>query len=93
MTPELYFLLMVLGVPVVILGIAMVGAHFYRDGPEQLLDWKPTRSPKREAELSVGDTQEMLDAVNRYRSLRGAPARSLEEITEHGWARLDRYDV
>lgn len=92
MTPGLYFLSMVLGVPIALLGIAMIGAHFYRDGPEQLLDWKPTRSPKKEAELCVGDAREMLEAVNRYRRERGAPDRSLEELVEHGWAGLERYD-
>lgn len=81
MTPDLYFLLIVVGVPVAVLGIAMLGACFYRDGAEQLLDWKPTRSARQEAELYVGDTQDMLKAVNRYRRLRGAPDRSLEEIT------------
>jgi hypothetical protein len=92
MTPELYFLLMILGVPVAILGIAIVGARFYDDGTEQLLDWKPRRSARKEAELYVSDTQDLLTAVNRYRRLRGAPDRSLEEITEHSWANLDQCD-
>lgn len=88
MTPELYFLLMVLGVPLAILGVAMLGAHFHRDGAEEILDWKPTRSANKEAELSVGDAEEMLTAVNRYRALRGVPDRSLEEIARHSWAHL-----
>ncbi len=80
MTPELYFLVMVLGVPALILAVAIVGAWLHGEDSEQLLDWRPTRSLKKEAELSLGDAQEMLDAVNRYRRLRGAPARSIEEI-------------
>jgi len=91
-TAELYFLLMVIGLPVLILGLALAAARFYHDGPEELLDWKPTRSPRREAELYGGDTHDMLGAINRYRRLRGAPDRSLEEVTEHSWADLDQYD-
>jgi len=91
MTPELYFLLMALGVPVGIVAIALIGAHFHHNGTEQLLDWAPTRSPRKEAELYAGDTQQMLQAINRYRRLRGAPDRSLDEITEHSWANLSQY--
>lgn len=92
MTPELYFLLMVLGLPVALLAIAIVGAHFHREGTEQLLDWKPTRSARKEAELYVGDAQEMLEALNRCRRSRGAPDRSLDEITERSWVNLDSWD-
>ncbi len=91
MTPELYFLLTVLGLPVAMLGIALLSAS-YDDDTEQLLDWKQTRSAKQEAELYASDTQDMLKAVNRYRRSRGAPERSLDQITEHSWANLDLYD-
>ena len=90
MTPNLYFLLMVLGLPAAILLIAVLGASLHRHDDERLLDWKPTRSPTREAELHVGETQQMLDAVNRYRRSRGAPERRLQEVTEHGWANLEQ---
>jgi hypothetical protein len=93
MTAHGYFLLMVLGLPLALLTIAMLAGRFYRDGYERLLDWKPTRSPKREAELSIGDTEQMLSAINRYRRSRGAPERSLEEISNHAWAELDRHDA
>jgi hypothetical protein len=92
MTANGYYLLMIIGVPVAFLLIAMWGFVFHRHDDAEVLDWKPTRSPQREAELHVGDTQEMLDALNRYRRLRGAPERSLEEITEENWASLDHYD-
>jgi hypothetical protein len=92
MTASLYFILIVVGLPVAFLLIAMVGTRLHHDGNEQLLDWKPTRSPRREAELHAGDTQQMLDALNRYRRLRGAPERSLEEITEQNWANLEQFD-
>ncbi len=89
MTPNSYFVLMVLGLPLAILAIAMLAGYLYRGSYERLLDWKLTRSPEREAELD-GDTRQMLGALNRYRRSRGAPERSLEEITEHPWTELDR---
>lgn len=84
-TSNSYFYLMVVGLPLLLVVIALIAGLLYRDGYERLLDWTPTRSPTREAELHVGDTQQMLNAVNRYRNSRGAPERSLEEITERAW--------
>jgi hypothetical protein len=89
---QIYFLVMVLGVPLTIFVVAMLAGHFYRGGYEDVLDWKLTRSPEREAELELGDIDQMLAAQNRYRRRRGAPERSLEEVTEHAWASLKRYD-
>ncbi len=93
MTTDGYFFFMVLGLPLLLLAIAMLAGCFYRDGYERLLDWKPTRSPKREAELQLGETHQMLSALNRYRRSRGAPERSLQEITEHAWANLEEQDA
>jgi hypothetical protein len=78
---EVYFLLMGFGVPLTLFIVAVLAGLLRRDGyPE--LDWKPTRSPKREAELEHTEIDQMLAAQNRYRRLRGAPARSLEEVSE-----------
>jgi hypothetical protein len=88
---QAYFLVMVFGVPLAILVIAMLGAHFYRGGSDELLDWKPTRSPKREAELQLNEVHQMLAAQNRYRRLRGEPERSLEEATGHASTGLKPY--
>jgi hypothetical protein len=88
---EMYFLAMVLGLPAVIVLVALLAGHCYRGGPEDLLDWRPTRSPEREAELEQGDVHQMLAALNRYRRERGAPERSLEEASEHAWASLERW--
>jgi hypothetical protein len=77
---QAYFLVMALGVPVAMLVLAMLGAAFYRDGYAKLLDWRPTRSPQREAELQHDDVDQMLAAQNRYRRLRGAPERDLDEV-------------
>jgi hypothetical protein len=86
---QIYFLAMTIGFPLLVLLLAILSGHFYRGGPEELLDWKPTRSPELEAKLQVGDVEQMLAAQNRYRRARGAPERSLDEVTEHAWARLE----
>jgi hypothetical protein len=84
---EVYFLIVGLGVPLSVFVIAILAGLFARDGyPE--LDWKPTRSSKREAELELCEIDQMLAAQNRYRRLRGAPERSLEEITERAGASI-----
>ena len=88
---QLYFLVVVLGVPLSIFAIAGVAGYLHRGGYEELLDWKPTRSPEREAELERGDLDQMLAAQNRYRRRRGAPERPLEEVTAHAWASLELY--
>jgi hypothetical protein len=83
---QIYFLVMVVGVPLSLIVIAMLAGLIRRDGyPE--LDWKPTRSPEREAELELSELDQMLAAQNRYRRQRGAPERSLEEISERARAR------
>jgi hypothetical protein len=78
---QLYFLSMVLGLPLLILALAMLAGHFHRDGYAELLDWKPTRSPEREVELELSDVEQMLAAQNRHRRRRGAPERTLAEVT------------
>ena len=90
MADQIYFFAMTLGLPAGLLALAMLAGRFHRDGYEELLDWKPTRSPEREAELEIADIDQMLAAQNRYRRMRGAPERTLEEVTEHAWARLER---
>jgi hypothetical protein len=82
---EAYFLAMVLGLPALLLGVCMVAGLLYREGPEELLDWRPTRSLEKEAELAQGDVVQMLAALNRYRRARGVPEQTLEEATERVW--------
>jgi hypothetical protein len=79
---EAYFLGMVLGVPLLLLLVALLAGYFHRDGYAELLDWKPTRSPEREVELELGDVEQMLEAQNRHRRRRGAPERTLDDIRE-----------
>jgi hypothetical protein len=87
---ETRFLIIVLGTPLLILLVAVLGAHFYRGSEAELLDWKLTRSPETEVKLELSDIDQMLAAQNRLRRERGAPERSLEEITERSWRKLDR---
>lgn len=92
MADETYCLIVVVGLPLVMVIIALLGGCFYRGGNERLLDWKPTRSPRREAELQAGETEQMLNSLNRYRRLRGAPERSLLQITGQTWVDLAEYE-
>lgn len=85
---ETYFLLIVLGTPLAILILALLAALFHRDY-EDVLDWRPTRSPEREAENLESDLHQMLAAQNRYRRMRGAPERTLEQVAGSAWAKLE----
>jgi hypothetical protein len=78
---ELYFVAMVFGPAAAMLLIAMVAGLAHRDVSD-VLDWKPTRSPKRERELQVREVSQMLEAQNRYRRLRGEPERTLEDVVD-----------
>jgi hypothetical protein len=88
---QAYFLGMILGLPLLILTIALLAGHFNQDGYAELLDWKPTRSPEREVELELGELDQMLAAQNRYRRERGLPERSLDEVSRQAWANFNRY--
>jgi hypothetical protein len=78
---ELYFLAMVFGPPAILLLIAMLAGFAHRDVTD-VIDWKPTRSPKREVQLRSTEVSQMLEAQNRHRRLRGEPERTLEEVLD-----------
>lgn len=82
-----YFLGMVLGVPLVIFLIAVLVGYLYRDSDAEVnakvLDWKPTRSPEREAELALGDVDQMRASLSELRRRRGARERASEQAAEH----------
>jgi hypothetical protein len=78
---ELYFLAVVFGPPATLLVIALLAGLAHRDVTD-VLDWKPTRSPKREMELRSSEISQMLEAQNRYRRLRGEPERTLDEVLD-----------
>ena len=78
-----YFLAMVIGVPLVIVLLAVVVGYLYRDRDAEVLDWYPTRSAETELRLHSGEIDQLLAAQNELRRRRGAPERSLEQATEH----------
>ena len=63
-------------VTVVLLGV------FSKRSALDILDWKPTRSPRVEAENEVDDIEQMVAAQNELRRRRGKPERTLEEIED-----------
>ena len=91
MSGTTWFLVIVLGWPATLLFLAMLAGHFYGSDYRELLDWKPTRSPAREAELERHELEQMLAALNKYRRQRGAPERSPREVAEQGSAPLGLY--
>lgn len=88
---QTYFLAVEFGLPTLMLVIALLGAWLYKGGYSRLLDWKPTRSPQREVELELGELDQMLMAQNKYRRERGAPARSLDDVSQQAWANYNLY--
>jgi hypothetical protein len=91
MSETSWFLVIVLGWPATLLFLAILTGHFYGSDYRELLDWKPTRSPAREAELERHELEQMLAALNKYRRQRGAPERSPKEVVEQGPADLRPY--
>lgn len=67
------------GLGIVVVALLLIGKYYPGSGAE-VLDWQPTRSAQLEAELEQGDIDQMLDAQNRWRRLRGAPERTLEDL-------------
>jgi len=65
-------------VTVILLGV------FSKRSALDILDWKPTRSPRAEAENEIDDIEQMVEAQNELRRRRGKPERSLEDI-ESEW--------
>jgi len=72
------FIALTLGLLVLLFVIMVVLARaFQGHSVADLLDWKPTRSPRVEAQNEVDDVRQMIDAQNALRRKRGA-----KEITE-----------
>lgn len=65
-----YFLGMVVGVPLALALLAVLAGYLFRYSDAEVLDWRPTRSPEREAELQLGEVDQMrasLDALRQRR--------------------------
>jgi hypothetical protein len=65
-----YFLGMVLGVPLAICLLAILTGHLYRGRDAEILDWRPARSAEREAELELGELDQMRAALEALRGQR-----------------------
>jgi hypothetical protein len=66
-----FFLGMVVGVPVALALLAILAGYLFRDSDAEVLDWRPTRSPEREAELQLSEVDQMrasLEALRRRQS-------------------------
>ena len=75
------FLAFVVGLPILLLTIALVGGHVYRGNETALIDWQPTRSAETEIKLQDKELDQLLGAVNALRRRRGATARSVDRAT------------
>ena len=78
-----YFAAMAFGVPLLIFGLSVLVGYMGRRSDAEVLDWKPTRSPEREAALAVSDVDQMRASLNELRRRRGAPERALEQAAGH----------
>ncbi len=76
------FLAVVLGGPLAICIVAVIGAHFHDRDNDTLLGLGPSTPPDAEHVRTARELEDMLGAVNRYRRRRGASERSLDEIIE-----------
>jgi hypothetical protein len=74
------FIYLVVGGFVLAIGALLLIGRFYPGSGAEVLDWKPTRSAELEAELEQGDINQMLEAQNERRRLRGDPERTLEDL-------------
>lgn len=75
------FLAVVLGGPLAICVVAVVGAHFHDRDNGTLLGLGSTAPPESEHGRTARELEDMLGAVNRYRRRRGASERSIDELT------------
>lgn len=80
---SVYFVVMIFGLPLMIFVLSMLVGYLSRRSDAEVLDWKPTRSPEREAELAVNDIDQMRASLNDLRRRRGAGHRSLEQVAEY----------
>ena len=69
---DLYFVVMAFGFPLMILVLSMLAGYLSHRSDAEVLDWKPTRSPEREAELALNDIDQMRASLSNLRHRRGA---------------------
>lgn len=69
------FLAFVLGIPLLLLLIALVSGLLYRGGEAGLIDWQLTRSPETEVSLQTSEVEQLMAALAELRRRRGAGER------------------
>ena len=67
-----YFLGMVVGVPLALTLLAILAGYLCRDRDAEVLDWRPTRSPEREAELQLSELDQMRASLRALRQRNSA---------------------
>jgi hypothetical protein len=80
---DVYFVGMAFGFPLMILVLSMLAGYLSRRSDAEVLDWKPTRSPEREAELALNDIDQMRASLNDLRHRRGESERSLKQAAKY----------
>ncbi|EHN09980.1 hypothetical protein PAI11_31410 [Patulibacter medicamentivorans] len=63
----------------VVAALVLLGLFWPGNGSAQL-DWRPSRSPEQAAMDEIDDVQQMLQATNERRRLRGAPELTEEDL-------------
>jgi hypothetical protein len=77
-----YFLGMVVGVPLALALLAILAGYLFRYSDAEVIDWRPTRSPQREAELQLSELDQMrasLEVLRQRRSTLSAQENRLEK--------------
>lgn len=64
-----------------VIALLALGRFYPGSGAEQL-DWQPTRSAQVEAQNEIDDLEQMREAVNARRRVRGAPELTEQELRE-----------
>jgi hypothetical protein len=62
-----YFIGMVVGVPLALALLGVLAGYLFRYSDAEVLDWRPTRSPEREAELQLGELDQMRASLEALR--------------------------
>lgn len=86
MAAGLYSAVMIFGLPLLFFALSMLIGFLCRRSDAEVLDWKPTRSPEREAELAINDVAQMRASLDDLRRRRVVGERSPERAVEYRWA-------
>lgn len=67
------------GLGLLVVVLVLIGLLYPGSGAD-VLDWKPTRSPRLDAENEIDDVAQMIAAQNEMRRRRGVPERSEADV-------------